>query len=765
MQNQRYRTIVCVLVAAVIIIGIGCLITGIVMMTQAPKKIEESPPTTTWGYSTEGKRIGLENVLQKIQDKYFELYPNRISYKPGVNTAEVKSKYKPFDPSPLLIKHRTDSARKLLKELNELQVSTDKLKQFEKRAIAQAKYWVYHVLPYGVPYGYDYYNGDWMMGPDIFCWAPMCHTTYEVQRSMKHFKPSSVKDMELLKEKLINIGQGYKQVTENLRLGIAAGMVRNVEACQSGLRAITSRFRQIHVSGERGILNSSFVEEMLSQDFLSDFNTKTEEVNQWKTKYGKEASQSIEDFLVKYVGEPIYQHLRYLETNYSMHCVLSSISSGFGSLPLQHVYVNNTPVSKATGLLPNGEQLNGTETYYKLLSYFTTINITANEIQALGTQLVDSLYGELMNLTRKITGESDNDRAKASMKAKLNEQSNYFANQNIPANESNEDAYKRCISMETAKVHCPVRWYAMQRWFSYVRELTTILSVKVMKLFHVVGPKISVPSCPVEPKADFNPASPAPTYRKTNTACTNPAGYYIPFFLKKPGPKSDEGTISAHEVSPGHHLQVQGYVEHFSVEDKGVVRWLSSSLHFLAFSEGWALYSEDPLIARETDSYKDFPLMKFGALKWQLVRAARLVVETALHTNQMSRDEAVQMLSKYMWEDTGMQAKEVTRYQSVPGQAVSYMIGRIQILNIRQSAQKRLGNKFNIKDFHFHMLRQGASPLSYLETAMHKYVSCVLNSKEEGCEGVLKPPIKHASSLDGDDSDVESLYHPSFVVL
>jgi uncharacterized protein (DUF885 family) len=65
-------------------------------------------------------------------------------------------------------------------------------------------------------------------------------------------------------------------------------------------------------------------------------------------------------------------------------------------------------------------------------------------------------------------------------------------------------------------------------------------------------------------------------------------------------------------------LQVQGYNEHFSAEDKGVVKWLSNSLYFLAFAEGWALYSENPLIARETDAYKDLPLMKFGALKWQV---------------------------------------------------------------------------------------------------------------------------------------------------
>lgn len=244
--------VVCVLVAAVLIVGVGCLIAGIVLITRASNKSTENKPLT-WGYSDEGKRVGLEKLLQKIQTKYFELYPNRISYKPGVSSQEIKNRYEPFDPSPHLIKHRTDSARELLKELNDLQVSNDKLKQFEKRAIAQAKYWVHHVLPYGVPYGYDYYNGDWMMGPDIFCWTPMCHTIYEVQRSMKHFKPSTVKDMEVLQEKLIKIGQGYARVTENLRLGVAAGMVRNTEACQSGLEAITSKFRQIHVAGERGM--------------------------------------------------------------------------------------------------------------------------------------------------------------------------------------------------------------------------------------------------------------------------------------------------------------------------------------------------------------------------------------------------------------------------------------------------------------------------------------------------------------------------------
>jgi hypothetical protein len=251
MQTPRGRTLVYFLVAAVLVIGIGCLIAGIILIVRAPEKLEETP--SKWGFSAEGNRVGLEKVLKKIQDKYFELYPNKIANKPSVSSDEVKKKFKPFDPSPLLIKQRTDSSRELLKELNNLKVSTNKLKQFEKRAIAQAKYWVNHVFAYGVPYGYDYYNGDWMMGPDIFCWTPMCHTTYEIQKAMPHFKPASVQDMEVLKDKLKEIGIGYTRVTENLRLGVAAGMVRSIEDCNSGLDAMRSKFRQIHVGGEKGM--------------------------------------------------------------------------------------------------------------------------------------------------------------------------------------------------------------------------------------------------------------------------------------------------------------------------------------------------------------------------------------------------------------------------------------------------------------------------------------------------------------------------------
>ena len=140
-----------------------------------------------------------------------------------------------------------------MKELENLEVSTEKLKQFEKRVLAQAKYWVYHVFPYGVPYGYDYYVGDWLLGPDIFCWSPMCVVLGELQVALtKYFKPETIKDLELVKIKIQEAGQGFRTYVDNLRLGIAAGMVRNVEVCVDGWKSMASAFRSVQVNGEHG---------------------------------------------------------------------------------------------------------------------------------------------------------------------------------------------------------------------------------------------------------------------------------------------------------------------------------------------------------------------------------------------------------------------------------------------------------------------------------------------------------------------------------
>lgn len=97
------------------------------------------------------------------------------------------------------------------------------------------------------------------------------------------------------------------------------------------------------------------------------------------------------------------------------------------------------------------------------------------------------------------------------------------------------------------------------------------------------------------------------------------------------------------------------------------------------------------------------------------------------------------MFQKYVWDDSDITLKEVTRYQSAPGQATSYMVGQLHIMKLRQYAKKRLGKNFNLKDFHFHVLSQGSVPLEFLEQSIEEYVDCTLNKQKDGCDDILAP--------------------------
>lgn len=99
-------------------------------------------------------------------------------------------------------------------------------------------------------------------------------------------------------------------------------------------------------------------------------------------------------------------------------------------------------------------------------------------------------------------------------------------------------------------------------------------------------------------------------------------------------------------------------------------------------------------------------------------------MDTGLHYKGFSRDEALKYFADFAWDTSDSPEKEVTRYQSDPGQATAYMIGQLKIIELREYAMKELGDKFDLKDFHFYLLAQGSSPLSYLEEGIHEYVRC-----------------------------------------
>jgi uncharacterized protein (DUF885 family) len=205
-------------------------------------------------------------------------------------------------------------------------------------------------------------------------------------------------------------------------------------------------------------------------------------------------------------------------------------------------------------------------------------------------------------------------------------------------------------------------------------------------------------------------------YRRAALDGSRPAIYFIN--LKDVGdwPKYTLPTLSYHEGVPGHHLQISIAQES---KDIPMLRKLG---FFSAYSEGWALYAEQ--LANELGAYDDDPLGRAGFLQSFLFRAARLVVDTGLHTKRWSREQA----TDYMVATTGFarprSQREVERYCVLIGQACSYKVGHTAWTRARAEAQKALGPKFDIKQFH-EVLKEGAMPLSILERRIRERVAAV----------------------------------------
>ncbi|KAK3733245.1 hypothetical protein QZH41_011089, partial [Actinostola sp. cb2023] len=362
------------------------------------------------------------------------------------------------------------------------------------------------------------------------------------------------------------------------------------------------------------IFSSSFGY-FLSDEFLSSLTAK--ESQKWIAKTAKTINESIHDHILVYVGKPLYELTTYLKTTYLEHCVPSQVSSGLAKLPIAHVYLNGNKTNQATDpYLPDGTPLNGSKAYEHMLSYFTTTNITPDEVHALGYEMIDKLYSQILELARQFTNQTNNDTAKELFHQRLyNSSDMYYQTVPIPEIESNATAHSRCRSPQDAEKYCPVRWKIMQTWFEDVNKIMSLLDGETVNMFYFTGSKHTTPNCPITPVANFNPNMGVPSYRSNVPSCLGPARYQIPFFLSRPGPKFNQMSVNSHEARPGHHTQVQGHMEHFRDSCGGLLGWLDSITSYTAFVEGWGLYAENPLIARDTNVYKNKPLDKYGMLR------------------------------------------------------------------------------------------------------------------------------------------------------
>lgn len=179
-------------------------------------------------------------------------------------------------------------------------------------------------------------------------------------------------------------------------------------------------------------------------------------------------------------------------------------------------------------------------------------------------------------------------------------------------------------------------------------------------------------------------------------------------------------SLTLHEAVPGHHLQ-----NALASEITGIPTF-RNNYYISAFGEGWGLYSE--FLGEEMGMYTT-PYERFGRYTYEMWRACRLVVDTGIHYKGWSREKAFD----YMKSNTALSLHEVNteidRYIGWPGQAVSYKIGELKIKSLRKRAEELLGEEFDIREFHYHILKNGSVPLPILEEEINLYISSMLEKK------------------------------------
>jgi uncharacterized protein (DUF885 family) len=226
--------------------------------------------------------------------------------------------------------------------------------------------------------------------------------------------------------------------------------------------------------------------------------------------------------------------------------------------------------------------------------------------------------------------------------------------------------------------------------------------------------RLPATQCAVAPYPPSVPAATPPAYRHGSLDGSRPGTYYVNTALPEESVRYKNEVTSFHEAVPGHHFEVT------NAESRTELPMVRRTGSVTAYREGWALYAER--LADEMGLYSD-DLSRLGMLMMDSTRAGRLVVDTGLHAKGWSRRQAID----YLLANTPMAphhvVSEVDRYLAAPGQALAYMVGRLEIQRLRRFAEAELGDRFDIRDFHEAVLGEGPVPLSVLAELIEEWVA------------------------------------------
>lgn len=249
---------------------------------------------------------------------------------------------------------------------------------------------------------------------------------------------------------------------------------------------------------------------------------------------------------------------------------------------------------------------------------------------------------------------------------------------------------------------------------AYLKEATAIIDnmrTRLDELF-LTKPKAEMIVKAVEPFREQSAGK--AFYQQPSMDGSRPGIYYANLYRMRDMPKYEMEALAYHEGIPGHHMQLAIAQE---LEDMPKFRRFGI---YTAYVEGWGLYTE--LLPKEIGLYQD-PYSDFGRLAMELWRACRLVVDTGIHAKQWTREQAIRYLQDNTPNTDSAIEKAIERYIVMPSQATAYKIGMIKIIELRDKAKTTLGDKFDIREFHDVVLKNGALPLDVLEQLVDQYIA------------------------------------------